>query len=147
MKLGWQDSEAIRWGWSAPELLCEKLMTFLICIYLPTTFSALLWKHHHSSNPRVWFAFFAENRLTENDRITFLVLPLFWVTVLLPSYDCQATGTTTRMLHLTIFLSLSRNPWFLLLDLPPMIRHALCMPYHLTPGTWSSRHTGLPSWS
>ena len=148
---------SLAWGWAGrtQKQLGEdgQLLSFLVrspwlflfgSICLPITFSALLWKHHHSSNPRVWFAFFAESRLTENDRITFPVLLLFWVKVLLPSYYCKAAGTTTRMLHLMIFLSVSRKPWFLLLEAPP---HALCMPYHLTPGTEPFRHTGLPWWS
>lgn len=149
MKLGWRDSEAVGWGWSFPELPCEKPMTFLTWIYfLPTTFSALLWKYHHLSNPRVWYTFFSESRLTENDWITFLVLLLFWATVLLlPSYDCKVAGTTTRMLHLIISFLYPESHDFSFLRCPSMIRHALCMPYHLSPGTQRSHHTGLPWWS
>lgn len=143
MKLGWRDSEAVGWGWSFPELPCEKPMTFLTWIYfLPTTFSALLWKYHHLSNP--WYTFFSESRLTENDWITFLVLLLFWATVLLlPSYDCKVAGTTTRMLHLIIFLFISRKPWFLLLEVP--LHDKACIMHALSPQSWNTALTSYGS--
>lgn len=64
--------------WSS---LCKAHDCLFGSLCLPTNFSSPVWKHHHSSNPRVWFAYSAESGLTKFGRITFLVLILFLIAV------------------------------------------------------------------
>lgn len=62
--------------WSS---LCKAHDCLFGSLCLPTNFSSPVWKYHHSSNPRVWFAYSAESGLTKFGRITFLVLILFLI--------------------------------------------------------------------
>lgn len=59
--------------------LCKAHGCLFRYLCLPTNFSSTIWKHHHSSDLRDWFAYFVKSGLTKSDRITFLVFILFLI--------------------------------------------------------------------